>query len=208
MDAQLAELDDWSQHELARLTKLQSLSPQRRRDANVRHAADRHLSGQIARRCAYGMALVHNRLRLTRRLGSRGSRPGLQQPNNQALEPCPCGWAPGLGTHSSDANQTPVMTSHTSVVRRLVQAGARSALERPCGRVCSPRALHSRPRRRSARMPAAGVNRRVARGAQGLPSIPTANPNSVVITNAILKVVRAICAISGRIFDRHLEIQH
>jgi hypothetical protein len=45
-----------------------------------------------------GRVLVHNSVRPTPRLGSRGFRAWLQ-PRSNALEPCACGWAPELGPH-------------------------------------------------------------------------------------------------------------
>jgi hypothetical protein len=45
-----------------------------------------------------GRVLVHNRGRPGRRLGQRGFRAWLQLPA-ETLEPCPCGWAPGMGQH-------------------------------------------------------------------------------------------------------------
>jgi hypothetical protein len=43
--------------------------------------------------------LVHNSVRPTRRLGSRGFRAWLQSPDSVGLEVCGCGWAPELGQH-------------------------------------------------------------------------------------------------------------
>jgi hypothetical protein len=43
-------------------------------------------------------ALVHNTVRPSRRLGSRGFRAWLQ-PHDAALELCDCGWAGELGMH-------------------------------------------------------------------------------------------------------------
>jgi hypothetical protein len=43
-------------------------------------------------------ALVHNHVRPTRRLGSRGFRAWLCAPS-EWLEVCRCGWAPELGPH-------------------------------------------------------------------------------------------------------------
>ena len=40
--------------------------------------------------------LVHNQVRPTRRLGSRGFRAWLSAPH-AGLEACPCAWAPELG---------------------------------------------------------------------------------------------------------------
>ena len=45
-----------------------------------------------------GMILVHNHVKPTRRLGSRGFRAWLSAPDPQ-LEICGCGWAPELGRH-------------------------------------------------------------------------------------------------------------
>ena len=45
-----------------------------------------------------GRVLVHNRVRSTRRLGSRGFRAWLQPPD-ATLERCNCGWVPKLGPH-------------------------------------------------------------------------------------------------------------
>jgi hypothetical protein len=43
--------------------------------------------------------LVHNHVRPTRRLGSRGFRAWLVLPGTARLEVCGCGWAPELGAH-------------------------------------------------------------------------------------------------------------
>jgi hypothetical protein len=43
--------------------------------------------------------LVHNNVRPTRRLGSRGFRAWLARPDLERLERCPCNWAPELGAH-------------------------------------------------------------------------------------------------------------
>jgi hypothetical protein len=45
-----------------------------------------------------GQVVVHNSVRPTRRLGSRGFRAWLAS-RAASLEPCPCGWAPELGEH-------------------------------------------------------------------------------------------------------------
>jgi hypothetical protein len=46
-----------------------------------------------------GRVLVHNQVYpVARTPGTRGSRCWLADPSPE-LEPCPCGWAPGLGTH-------------------------------------------------------------------------------------------------------------
>ena len=45
-----------------------------------------------------GKVVVHNDVRPTRRLGSRGFRAWLQSPG-PGLEECPCGWAAELGAH-------------------------------------------------------------------------------------------------------------
>ena len=46
-----------------------------------------------------GVVLVHNSVRPTRRLGSRGFRAWLAAPDLARLEVCPCEWAPELGPH-------------------------------------------------------------------------------------------------------------
>ena len=46
----------------------------------------------------FGRVVVHNNVRPTRRLGSRGFRAWLAEPSSK-LEPCSCGWAPEIGTH-------------------------------------------------------------------------------------------------------------
>ena len=43
--------------------------------------------------------LVHNHVRPTRRLGSRGFRAWLVKAGADRVEPCGCGWAPELGPH-------------------------------------------------------------------------------------------------------------
>jgi hypothetical protein len=45
-----------------------------------------------------GQYLVHNNVRPTRRLGSRGFRAWLIAPSDH-LTPCACGWAKELGPH-------------------------------------------------------------------------------------------------------------
>jgi len=44
-------------------------------------------------------ALVHNHVRPTRRLNSRGFRAWLTAPDPGHLTACACGWMPELGTH-------------------------------------------------------------------------------------------------------------
>ena len=47
-----------------------------------------------------GRVLVHNHVRPTRALGSRGFRAWVQAPDRPPrLEACPCDWAPELGQH-------------------------------------------------------------------------------------------------------------
>jgi Recombinase len=46
-----------------------------------------------------GRVLVHNHVRPTRQLGSRGFRVWLQAPDPARLDACPCGWAAELGQH-------------------------------------------------------------------------------------------------------------
>jgi hypothetical protein len=43
--------------------------------------------------------LVHNNVRPTRRLGSRGFRAWLAAPDPTQLETCDCGFAPEVGPH-------------------------------------------------------------------------------------------------------------
>jgi hypothetical protein len=45
-----------------------------------------------------GLVVVHNSVRPTRRLGSRGFRAYLVEPHGR-LEVCGCGWAPEVGVH-------------------------------------------------------------------------------------------------------------
>ena len=46
-----------------------------------------------------GKVVVHNNVRPTRNFGSRGFRAWLESEPQQNLLPCPCDWAPELGTH-------------------------------------------------------------------------------------------------------------
>jgi hypothetical protein len=46
-----------------------------------------------------GRVLVHNHVRPTRHLGSRGFRAWLTDEGAERLEPCDCDWAPELGRH-------------------------------------------------------------------------------------------------------------
>lgn len=47
-----------------------------------------------------GLVLVHNHIRPTRRLNSRGFRAWLQADDDLSrIEVCDCGWAPELGQH-------------------------------------------------------------------------------------------------------------
>jgi hypothetical protein len=46
-----------------------------------------------------GILLVHNRVRPTRRLGSRGFRAWFALPDATKFVVCPCRWAPELRTH-------------------------------------------------------------------------------------------------------------
>ena len=46
-----------------------------------------------------GKVLVHNQVKPTRRIGSRGFRFWLSTPEDRTLERCDCRWAPELGTH-------------------------------------------------------------------------------------------------------------
>ena len=49
------------------------------------------------------VVLVHNRVRPTRRLGSRGFRAWLSRPDAPRLRVCDCGFAPELGRHFTTA---------------------------------------------------------------------------------------------------------
>jgi hypothetical protein len=53
----------------------------------------------IPARVPDGWVAVRNRVRPTRRLGSRGLRAWLAQPDAPWLDVCACGWAPELGEH-------------------------------------------------------------------------------------------------------------
>ena len=47
-----------------------------------------------------GQVVVHNSVRPTRRLGSRGFRAWREAaPPRDALKPCGCGWVPEFGAH-------------------------------------------------------------------------------------------------------------
>lgn len=46
-----------------------------------------------------GKVLVHNRVKGTRRLGSRGFRAWLSKPDPTRLTVCRCGWARDFGPH-------------------------------------------------------------------------------------------------------------
>lgn len=46
-----------------------------------------------------GQVVVHNHVKPTRQLGTRGFRAWLAAPDPERLEVCDCGWAPGLGQH-------------------------------------------------------------------------------------------------------------
>ena len=46
-----------------------------------------------------GRVLVHNNVRPTRHLGTRGFRAWLTEPDPARLAPCACGWARELGEH-------------------------------------------------------------------------------------------------------------
>ena len=53
-----------------------------------------------------GKIIVHNRVRPTRRLGSRGFRAWFAEPSSE-FEACPCKWAPELGVHYRVAGVRP-----------------------------------------------------------------------------------------------------
>ncbi len=53
---------------------------------------------KIPQQVPAGRIVVHNKVRPTRRLSSRGFRAWLDDPSPQ-LEVCPCGWASELGGH-------------------------------------------------------------------------------------------------------------
>jgi len=50
-------------------------------------------------RVPVGRVLVHNNVKPTRRLGSRGFRAWLSLPDPERLSVCRCAWAPELGPH-------------------------------------------------------------------------------------------------------------
>jgi hypothetical protein len=50
-------------------------------------------------RLGFGQVVVHNSVRPTRRLGSRGFRVWYDSPTAPGLTPCDCDWAPELGAH-------------------------------------------------------------------------------------------------------------
>jgi hypothetical protein len=60
--------------------------------------APRYLKAML-RTIPAGDALVHNSVRPTLRLGSRGFQAWLEPLNTQTLEVCDCGWASELGAH-------------------------------------------------------------------------------------------------------------
>jgi hypothetical protein len=82
------------------------LAPRRRK---VSVKALREILDYIERRPDYlgklpdvilpGKVLVHNQVRPTRRLGSRGFRAWLSKPDPTKLEVCDCGLAPELDEH-------------------------------------------------------------------------------------------------------------
>ncbi len=71
-----------------------------------------------------GKVLVHNHVRPTQRLGMRGFRAWLDDPNGK-YEICDCGWAPKLGAHYR------VPFAHRGALARAQKAGLITApLER------------------------------------------------------------------------------
>ena len=80
----------------------------------------RKLGGEIPA----GRVVVHNQVRPTRRLGSRGFRAWLTEPSER-LVLCGCDWAPELGEHyrvKLDENQThdsrPVSTANAAYLEQ------------------------------------------------------------------------------------------
>lgn len=59
---------------------------------------------------AAGQVLVHNHVRPTLRIGSRGFRAWLEAPGER-LAACDCGWAAELGIHYRVALVTPPVTA-------------------------------------------------------------------------------------------------
>ncbi len=53
---------------------------------------------KIPQQVPAGRVVVHNTVRPTRHLGSRGFRAWLDVPSPE-IEVCPCGWASELGVH-------------------------------------------------------------------------------------------------------------
>ncbi len=56
-----------------------------------------YLSG-VPKSVPFGKVVVHNHVRPTMKLGSRGFRAWLAEPSSE-YEVCPCEWAPELDTH-------------------------------------------------------------------------------------------------------------
>lgn len=68
-------------------------------EANRRAKAAPAYLSRVPKAVPAGVAVVHNHIRPTQRLGSRGFRAWTQAPDPEQLEACPCEWAPWLGEH-------------------------------------------------------------------------------------------------------------
>ena len=78
----------------------------------------RYLFGNVANlQVPVSMALVHNHVRPSRRLGTRGFRAWVQEPDRLTLCVCECGWAPELGQHFRTRARCPCEICR--VVRRV-----------------------------------------------------------------------------------------
>jgi hypothetical protein len=65
-----------------------------------------HYLARLPARVPPGSVLVHNNVRPTRRLGSRGFRAWLSPAASARGVRCRCGWAPELGAHFTTAQSS------------------------------------------------------------------------------------------------------
>lgn len=73
-----------------------------KRSLDLEHAArmSAYLSGNVASlRVPVGKVVVHNHIKPANRLGVRGFRAWLSEPQEKSITRCDCGWAPHLGQH-------------------------------------------------------------------------------------------------------------
>ncbi len=104
IDDALELLDIFADLEMARWRAGPHVTKETDKARLERHLTNMEYLFKMPKAIPPGRVLVHNSVRPTRRLGSRGFRAWLASPDlPPGLQPCKCGWAPELGEHYQPA---------------------------------------------------------------------------------------------------------